>query len=255
MKESYEFPRKEGEWKMKEHMRKSWKNMIVYGMALCFLLITVVIPRQAVLAKDSGDGWGSNQIVEFKGKNATWNLCADQVYNIKTGNRSNVWKKVTLKSSNKAVVKAMNCYGSKGNWYLGFTTGVKPGKATLTMTVKDKKKTYNYKFKIVTKKHDNPFKKLKIDSNEIQKQFNIQNDYKYYTEAEVFLKPGNHVLSVKTKKNWKLVSIILDMWDHENNITKTKKFTIPMEGDAVVTVQNEKTGENRRYRIALNEKR
>lgn len=71
----------------------------------------------------------------------------------------------------------------------------------------------------------------------------------------MFLKPGNHVLSVKTKKNWKLVSIILDMWDHENNITKTKKFTIPMEGDAVVTVQNEKTGENRRYRIALNEKR
>lgn len=245
---------------MRKEIKSMWKKITAYVLTACFLLAAIwVTPVEKVEARDGGCeiDWGNYQLVEFKGKNATWNLSAGKFYNIETGNRSNKWEKVTLKSSNRSVVKLEPVRSAKYGkvWYytLGFTAGKKPGKATITMTVKSKKKKYTYKFNVVVRKYENPFVKLKLDSKEIQKKFESE---EFYTS----MKAGKHTLSVKMKKNWKIISILkyrANSDESPKNIIKSKKFNMPVssEGeDLEITVQNQKTKEKRIYRIYVENK-
>lgn len=236
---------------MRKEIKSMWKKITAYVLTACFLLVAIwVTPVQKANAMDGGDGWGHDQIVEFKGKNTTWNVSTNKSYSIATGNRSRNWTKVTLKSSNSSVVDPEAFVFGKGFVDLYFQTGNKAGKVTLTMTVKEKKKTYKYKFKVVVRKYENPFTELKIDAKKIQKKFN-----RNIKETELSVKSGKHTIRAKLKKNWKITSILF--WDgkidKDWNITKSKKFKLSDEsGELTITVQNKKTKENRKYTVYLN---
>ena len=158
----------------------------------------------------------------------------DEDFYIDMGSRVGENDKVTVKSSNKSVVKPLN-----------WTTlqVVKPGKAKVSITVKKKngKKT-NYKCTVRVYKYKNPIKTLKLGSKNIAKKYKKDN----FAEA----KSSTSKLTVKPAKGWKIKTIKYRAYkeNEDGSFAKEVKRTIKPKSGATI---KRRIGKNWYEEIAL----
>lgn len=129
-----------------------------------------------------------------------------------------------------------------------------PGKATVTLSFKNKGKNYKYTFEVVVRKYENPFDRLKIGKKSIKTQYDDRpinhggDDRQYDEYAYLYLKKGTYKMDVKMKKNWKLISVK----NGKSNITKSKKVKVSgKKTNLVLVVQNRETGEKVDYHVYI----
>ena len=250
-----------------KRMKKLVKKQIMYIITIaCFVLAFCLCPIQKTEAEDGGEDYpyGMCEILKFNGKNATWNLrkrvgSPNWCYSIETGKRSNTWKNVKLVTSNPSVVEtfAEEAHYEENTTYVSLNLEPKnPGKTTVTLSFKSKGKNYKYKFKVIVRKDENPFERVKIGNKNIKTQYD-DGPYVYKDDpdapscteaASLKLEKGTHKMDIRMKKNWKLISIK----NGETNITKSKKVKVSGKGTELkLIVQNEKTGERLSYYVHI----
>lgn len=243
-------------------MKNNRKRMKLYIVAFCTMIMMLcMIPFQYTQARDGNvdDDWGEHQILKFTGKNATWNLrCMKKngslCYDIQTGKKSDNWTKVSCWSDNSDVVytdEYIHRKGSRTTVGLRLFT-VKPGKATIILNYWKGGKKYTNKYKVIVRRYENPFIKLKIGKKSIKKNFD-DNAYAHGISPEwcySLLKKGTYKFDIKMKKNWKLISIA----DRENgkNMIRSKKVKVPNSMRYLALyAQNTKTKEKIIYYVTL----
>ena len=246
-------------------MKSALKKQIMYRMTISFLFLAFCLcPVQKTEARDWGENYpyGDHQILKFNGKNATWNLrCREWAlewdYSIQTGKQSDTWKNVKLTSSNRSVVDvyAEESRNSKKRTNVCLILEpINPGKATVTLSFKNKGKNYKYRFKVVVRQYENPFERLKIGKKSIKIQYDDReidhggDDRQYDEHAYLYLKKGTYKMDIKMRKNWKLISVK----NGKSNITRSKKVKVSgKETNLTLVVQNRKTGEKVDYHVYI----
>lgn len=117
-------------------------------------------------------------------------------------------KKITVKSSNKRVVKFVDNY---------FFTLKKPGTAKLYISMKINGKTKKFISKIKVVKYKNPVKSFKVGSK------NIASKYKENTFWSLKAQSSKQKISIKPASGWKIKSITCYTY-RANGIPKVKKI-------------------------------
>ena len=248
-------------------MKKLVKKQIMYVLTMaCLVLAFCLYPMQKTEAEDGGEDYpyGMCEILKFNGKNATWNLrkrvgSPNWCYSIETGKRSNTWKNVKLVTSNPSVVEtfAEEAHYEENTTYVSLNLEPRnPGKTTVTLSFKSKGKNYKYKFKVIVRKDENPFERVKIGNKNIKTQYD-DGPYVYKDDpdapscteaASLKLEKGTHKMDIRMKKNWKLISVK----NEKTDLTKSKKVKVAGKYTYLtLIVQNEKTGERLSYYVHI----
>lgn len=128
---------------------------------------------------------------------------------------------VKVSSSNKKIATVKYDKAEKTIW----VTAKKPGKVTVTCTVKQDGKKYITKCKYTVLKYTNPLSKLKLGNKSYKSKYNKN------TEYEIPVSKKKQTLSVKVKKGYEITDIYGikngKMKDIKNNSKiQTSKFDV-----------------------------
>ena len=192
-------------------------------------VLAVVIVCAVMVASQTAYADGANGTIKW-GKKMTVSkavYCAD----IDMGSKFKGAKKVTLKSSNKKVLKPMGYYSEVKALLADIG---KKGTTTLTVKIKTKKGTKTYKGKLKVVAYKNPVSKFKLGSKDLAKKFKSDTYYDY-NESKKKTK-----VSIKAKKGWKVKKITYGYWSTskdkwvEKKLKNNSSFTLKEDGGQLV---------------------
>ena len=191
-------------------MRKKTKVLSLF-LALTMVFTILITPGVDKVKADSfKEVKYASSIVISKGNPSVY---------VDLGKKWNQNKKLTVKSSNNKVVKALDT---------GYPVVdlMKAGKATVTF--KTGGKTYKMKFKVLAYK--NPLKAFKVDSNSVAGSFNN------YSSSSLNYTDETAAIQVKPNKGWKLKSIKYKAYKYEND--SVTRYSENIENNSSVTFKD-----------------
>lgn len=178
---------------MKKKMKKKMKKIASILLGVVLVISSCMIPsKEAEAAMSNEVSYSKNITVSAQGKYGAF-------YWLYMGKKVEGAKMVTLKSSNKKVVKVAE-KENVGKW-INFNAR-KPGTAKLTITVKKGNKIKKYTTKIKVVKYKNPVKVMKIGRKNVASKFKKQ-----VSNASYRTKATKAKLSIKPVSGWKLKEI------------------------------------------------